>query len=154
LYNQEWKAYMDSQHSKNFQLERGGWLADYVDPHVFFDMWETNGGNNDTNSGSPEYDRLLHSALAAPTEAARYEIFHQMETTRVASRLATTRVPVLFSRTPCSVSSRRVSCSRCSRCSWSSRRRSSWCASCPAAHSRRKKPSRPKSSAISRHIMG
>ena len=79
LYNQEWKVYMDSQHSKNFQLERGGWIADYVDPHVFFDMWETNGGNNDTNWGSPAYDRLLHSALAAPTDAARYEIYQQME---------------------------------------------------------------------------
>lgn len=79
LYNQEWKVYMDSQHSRNFQLARGGWQADYVDPHAFLDQWETGGGNNDTNWGSPEYDRLLRSALSAPTTAARYEIYQQME---------------------------------------------------------------------------
>ena len=79
LYNQEWKVYMEAQHSKNFQFQRAGWIADYVDPHVFLDLWETNGGNNDTNWGNPEYDRLLHSALAAKTTEARYEIYQQME---------------------------------------------------------------------------
>jgi oligopeptide transport system substrate-binding protein len=79
LYNQEWKVYMDAQHTRNFQIERGGWQADYVDPHVFFDLWETGGGNNDTNWGDPAYDRLLHSALAAPNDAARFAIYQQME---------------------------------------------------------------------------
>ncbi len=79
LYNQEWKVYMEAQHSKNFQFQRAGWIADYVDPHVFLDLWETNGGNNDTNWGNPEYDRLLHSALGAKTTEARYEIYQQME---------------------------------------------------------------------------
>lgn len=79
IFNQEWKVYMDAQHTKNYQLERGGWQADYVDPHVFFDLWETGGGNNDTNWGNPEYDRLLHSALAAPNDPARFAIYQQME---------------------------------------------------------------------------
>ncbi len=79
LFNQEWKVYMDSQHTKNFQLERGGWQADYVDPHVFLDLWETDGGNNDTNWGNAEYDRLLHSALGAPNQAARFAIYQKME---------------------------------------------------------------------------
>jgi oligopeptide transport system substrate-binding protein len=79
LYNQEWKVYIDAQHSRNYQFQRAGWIADYVDPHVFFDIWETGGGNNDTNWGSPEYDHLLHSALSAPNDAARYAIYQQME---------------------------------------------------------------------------
>lgn len=79
LFNQEWKVYMDAQHTQNFQFQRAGWIADYVDPHVFFDIWETGGGNNDTNWGSPVYDRLLHSALDAKTTAARYEVYQQME---------------------------------------------------------------------------
>jgi|SRR5882724_2298469 len=79
LTNVEWKVYMDAQHSKNFQLERSGWIADYVDPHVFFDIWETDGGNNDTNWGNPEYDRLLHSALGAPDNPTRFAIYQQME---------------------------------------------------------------------------
>ncbi len=79
LYNQEWKVYMDAQHTQNFQLQRAGWIADYVDPHSFFDMWETGGGNNDTNWGNPEYDRLLHTALDTKSTTARYEVYQQME---------------------------------------------------------------------------
>ncbi len=79
LYNQEWKVYMDAQHSRNFQFQRAGWIADYVDPHVFFDMWQTDGGNNDTNWGDPEYDRLLGEALRAKTTDERYAIYQRME---------------------------------------------------------------------------
>jgi oligopeptide transport system substrate-binding protein len=79
LFNQEWKVYMDAQHTQNFQIQRAGWIADYVDPHSFFDLWETGGGHNDTHWGNPEYDRLLRTALGAKTTAARYEIYQQME---------------------------------------------------------------------------
>ena len=79
LHNQEWKVYMDAQHSKNYQLCRAGWIADYVDPHTFLDLWITDGGNNDTNWSHAEYDRLLASALGAKSTEARYEIYQQME---------------------------------------------------------------------------
>ena len=79
LYNQEWKVYIDAQHSGNYQFQRAGWIADYVDPHAYFDLWETGGGNNNTNWGNPEYDRLLRTALDAPGTEARYEIYQQME---------------------------------------------------------------------------
>jgi len=79
LTNEEWKVYIDAQHSHNFQFERAGWIADYIDPHVFFDLWETGNGNNDTNWGNPEYDRLLHSALSAANNADRFAIYQRME---------------------------------------------------------------------------
>ncbi len=84
LLNQEWKVYVDAQHSQNFQFQRAGWIADYVDPHVFFDLWETGNGNNDTNWGNPEYDRLLHSALSTHDNTARFAIYQQMEKILVA----------------------------------------------------------------------
>ncbi|MBL9211584.1 MAG: peptide ABC transporter substrate-binding protein, partial [Opitutaceae bacterium] len=79
LLNQEWKVYLDMQHTKNFTLQRGGWIADYLDPHVFYEIWETGNGNNDTNWGTPEYDQLLQQALAAKNEQERYEIYQKME---------------------------------------------------------------------------
>ena len=79
LVNEEWKVYIDDQHSRNFQFQRAGWIADYIDPHVFFDLWETGGGNNDSNWGNAEYDRLLHTALGAPNNPARYAIYQKME---------------------------------------------------------------------------
>lgn len=79
LYNQEWKVYLDATHAGNYQIQRAGWIGDYMDPHVFFDLWETGGGNNNTNWGNAEYDRLLRSALTAKTTEARYEVYQQME---------------------------------------------------------------------------
>ena len=79
LYNQEWKVYMDAMHQTNYQMCRSGWIADYVDPHVFLDLWETGGGNNNTNWGNPDYDRLLRTALDAKTTEARFGIYQQME---------------------------------------------------------------------------
>ena len=79
LINQEWKVYMDALTTTNYHLSRGGWIADYVDPHVFLDIWETDNGNNRTNWGSAEYDRLLRSALDASTTEARFAIYQRME---------------------------------------------------------------------------
>jgi oligopeptide transport system substrate-binding protein len=79
LLNEEWKVYLDSQHSHNFQLERSGWIADYPDPHVFLEVFETGNGNNDTQWSNPEFDRLLHDALKARDEAERYEIYQRMD---------------------------------------------------------------------------
>lgn len=80
LLNQEWKVYLDTQHvSHNFMLQRAGWIADYIDPHVFLEIWETGNGNNDTLWSNAEYDRLLHAALAARDDTERYEIYQKMD---------------------------------------------------------------------------
>ena len=80
LRNEEWKVYLDSQNSLNYDLCRAGWIGDYPDPHSFLDMWESGGGNNLTGYANPDYDRLLKSALLAPDETARMEIYQQLET--------------------------------------------------------------------------
>ena len=79
LVNQEWKVYLDSMHTGNYQIARSGWIADYPDPHVFLEIFETGNGNNYAHWSNPEYDRLLHEALRAPDEAARYEIYQKMD---------------------------------------------------------------------------
>jgi oligopeptide transport system substrate-binding protein len=79
LQNQEWKVFLDNQHTQNYQLERAGWIADYEDPHVFLEIWETGNGNNDTLWSNPEYDRLLHQALQARDVKERYEIYQKMD---------------------------------------------------------------------------
>jgi oligopeptide transport system substrate-binding protein len=79
LQNQEWKVYLDNQHTQNYQLQRAGWIADYVDPHVFLEIWETGNGNNDTLWSNADYDRLLHEALQARDDKERYEIYQKMD---------------------------------------------------------------------------
>jgi oligopeptide transport system substrate-binding protein len=79
LVNEEWKVYLDSQHSHNFQIERAAWIADYADPHVFLEIWESTNGNNDSLWANPDYDHLLHEALTAKDNASRYETYQKMD---------------------------------------------------------------------------
>ncbi len=79
LTTQEWKVYLDSMQTGHYQIARAGWIADYADPHVFLEIYGTGNGNNYTRWSNPEYDRLLDRALHAPDEAARYEIYQQMD---------------------------------------------------------------------------
>ena len=79
LRNEEWKVYLDSRQTLNYQIARGGWLADYVDPHAFLELWETGNGNNTTGWSNPAFDRLLHAALAARDERERYGLYQQMD---------------------------------------------------------------------------
>ncbi|MDB6093872.1 MAG: extracellular solute-binding protein family 5 [Verrucomicrobia bacterium] len=79
LVNQEWKVYLDSQHTQNYQIQRSGWIADYVDPHVFLEIWTTGNGNNDTLWSNAEYDKLFEQAIAAKDDADRYEIYQKMD---------------------------------------------------------------------------
>lgn len=89
LVNQEWKVYLDSQDTLNYSISRSGWIADYVDPHVFLDMWKTGGGNNDTGWSSARYDQLLEESLQADSTEARYAIYQEME------RIVLDELPIL-----------------------------------------------------------
>lgn len=63
LLNQEWSTYLDTRSSShNFDLARAGWIADYLDPSTFSDMWETGGSNNDGLYSNPRYDAALKAA--------------------------------------------------------------------------------------------
>ena len=79
LVNEEWKVYLESMHSLNYGVARGGWVGDYVDPNTFLDCWLTGGGNNDTGWSNANFDRLLKEAAAAIDPARRFELFHQAE---------------------------------------------------------------------------
>ncbi len=79
LVNQEWKVYLDSQDTLDYQVCRGGWIGDFVDPHTFLELFVTDGGNNDTGWSNPRYDELLGQALKAPDDVARFEIYQEME---------------------------------------------------------------------------
>ncbi len=79
LANQEWKVYLDAMDVLAYDIARAGWIADYPDPNTFMDMWVTGGGNNDTGWSNAEYERLLAKSYAAPDEAARMDLYRQME---------------------------------------------------------------------------
>ena len=80
LVNQEWKVYLDSQRSKNYQVSRASWISDYIDPRSFLDMYVTDGGNNRAGWSNKEYDRLIREAGETADPQKRYDLFQQAET--------------------------------------------------------------------------
>ncbi len=79
LLNQEWKVYMRSMDVLDYDMARGGWIGDYDDPNTFYDTFITGGGNNRTGWSNARYDQLLRDTGTAPDEAARMELYQQME---------------------------------------------------------------------------
>ena len=79
LLNQEWKVFLDSKKSGNYQVSRFGWIGDYPDPNSFLDMWLTGGGNNDTRWSNAEYDRLIREAGQTADLDQRLEVFQKAE---------------------------------------------------------------------------
>ncbi len=80
LQNKDWKVYLDDESSGNFEISRGGWIADYVDPNSFLDMWITDGGINRTRWGNARFDELvLREASAAKTREERFAKFYEAE---------------------------------------------------------------------------
>lgn len=89
LQNQEWRVYLSSVATGNYQMARGRWYADYIDPHNFLDLWMSQSGNNLTGWKNAAYDRLIDSALDAPDVSARFEVY------RTAEELLLKEMPVI-----------------------------------------------------------
>jgi len=79
IYNQEWKVYLDSQSSLDYDISRSGWIADYVHPMTFLEIFTSGNGNNDTGWQNAQYDQLIRQAQTAPTESARTALMEQAE---------------------------------------------------------------------------
>ncbi|MBP2654520.1 MAG: ABC-type transporter, periplasmic subunit [Firmicutes bacterium] len=79
LVNQEWKVYLASRKSGDFQLARAGWNGDYADPMSFGDYLLTNGGNNWGRYGNPVYDKLIETAQNTNDQAVRMQAMHDAD---------------------------------------------------------------------------
>ena len=79
MVNQDWKVYLASQKSMDFQIARAGWIGDYVDPNNFLECFLTDGGNNRTGWSSKTYDDLIAQAALTVNREARFDLFQQAE---------------------------------------------------------------------------
>ncbi|MBI2343286.1 MAG: peptide ABC transporter substrate-binding protein [Deltaproteobacteria bacterium] len=80
LFNEEWKSYLKTWQTRNYEISRAGWVGDYVDPQSFLDLFTSTSTQNATGWGNPEYDRLVEAASADPDQARRYALLESAET--------------------------------------------------------------------------
>ncbi|HEY5792928.1 MAG TPA: peptide ABC transporter substrate-binding protein, partial [Chthoniobacterales bacterium] len=73
LDRQEWKVYLNSLNSLDYDIGRSSWVGDYPDPTTFLDMLVTNNGNNRTGWSSEKYDSLIRESGRELVPARRFE---------------------------------------------------------------------------------
>jgi oligopeptide transport system substrate-binding protein len=86
LAKQEWKVYLNSMSSLDYDIARSSWVGDYPDPNTFLDLFLTGGGNNRTGWSDPDYDRLIAEAGREIDPAKRFALLHEAETLLVAKQ--------------------------------------------------------------------
>lgn len=72
IENQEWKVFQQTVQDLNYNVSRAGWIADYVDPTTFLNMWVTGDSNNETGWSNADYDRLIRESAQLADPDARY----------------------------------------------------------------------------------
>ncbi|WP_028307754.1 peptide ABC transporter substrate-binding protein [Desulfitibacter alkalitolerans] len=75
----EWRVYLQSIFTGQYQMAGAAWSADYVDAMTFLDVYVSDGGNNVTGWGNSEYDQLISIANNSYNQAERVQAMHRAE---------------------------------------------------------------------------
>ncbi|HZK00859.1 MAG TPA: peptide ABC transporter substrate-binding protein [Tissierellaceae bacterium] len=70
LENQEWAVFQDTRKAGDYEVARGGWLTDFMDPMGMLAIFTTENAYNDPNFKNARYDELL--SLAAVTRGEEH----------------------------------------------------------------------------------
>lgn len=80
LAPQEQKMYLDAQRNLDYDVSRSSWIADFVSPETFLEIWTSDSPNNRTGWSNPEYDQLIEQAHSEPHPAVRMDTLYRAET--------------------------------------------------------------------------
>ena len=79
LQNQEWKTYIDSRNTGNFDVIRASWVGDYNEPSTFLSLLTSTHSGNIAKFKSPEYDAILDKAGRESNSEARNDDYNRAE---------------------------------------------------------------------------
>lgn len=79
LQNQEWKTYIDSRNTGNFDVIRASWVGDYNEPSTFLSLLTSSHSGNISRFKDPAYDKVLSQAAQETTTEARNADYNEAE---------------------------------------------------------------------------
>ncbi|MCK5674577.1 MAG: peptide ABC transporter substrate-binding protein, partial [Spirochaetales bacterium] len=79
LENQEWAVFQGTRTAGDYQIARGGWLTDFLDPSGLLAIFTDGNSYNDPNYNNAEYNDAMTRALAAPTAAGHYDALYEAQ---------------------------------------------------------------------------
>jgi oligopeptide transport system substrate-binding protein len=90
-------VFYDTQERLDYHISRAGWIADFVEPISFLDMWTKENKNNNTGWENAEYDQLIRDSYAEGDAAKRLAILQKAEAIFEADFVV---VPIYWYRRP------------------------------------------------------
>ncbi|WP_070962967.1 ABC transporter substrate-binding protein [Vibrio sonorensis] len=79
LENQEWKTYLSTKDSGNFEVARAGWCGDYNEASSFLTLMKSNNTTGGIHYDSAEYDAIMAKALTSTSEEERTKLYLEAE---------------------------------------------------------------------------
>ncbi|AMG66155.1 peptide ABC transporter substrate-binding protein [Providencia stuartii] len=79
LVNQEWKTYIDSRNTGNFDVIRASWIGDFNEPSTFLSLLSAQHSGNIPKFNSKRYDEVMASASIETNEELRNRYYNQAE---------------------------------------------------------------------------
>lgn len=79
LENVEFQVKLDREKAGDFDISRGGWIGDFMDPMTVLELWWSQSAFNDVNYNNPEYDALLDEAKSTIDQNVRMEAMRKAE---------------------------------------------------------------------------
>ncbi len=79
LENVEFQIKLDREKAGDYQISRGGWIGDYMDPITLLDLWWSDSSFNDVNYNNPEYDKRILESKTLMDQKVRMENMKEAE---------------------------------------------------------------------------
>ncbi|MCK8081782.1 ABC transporter substrate-binding protein [Vibrio sp. 1CM24A] len=79
LENQEWKTYLSSKDSGDFEVARAGWCGDYNEASSFLTLMKSNNTTGGVHYDSAAYDKIIDKALNSTSEEERKALYLEAE---------------------------------------------------------------------------
>ena len=79
LENQEWKTYLSTKDSGDFEVARAGWCGDYNEASSFLTLMKSNNTTGGIHYDSKAYDEIIDKALNSTSEEERNALYLEAE---------------------------------------------------------------------------
>ncbi|MGC0890370.1 peptide ABC transporter substrate-binding protein [Pantoea agglomerans] len=79
LENQEWKTYIDSRNSGNFDVIRASWVGDYNEPSTFLNLLTSGNSSNIARFNNADYDAVIGKASRETSDQVRNSDYNRAE---------------------------------------------------------------------------
>ncbi|MDX9691638.1 MAG: peptide ABC transporter substrate-binding protein [Acholeplasmataceae bacterium] len=79
LGNQEWGVFQETRKAGNFDVARGGWLTDFMDPIGMLAIFTEGNAYNDPKYDNPVFDQLISDAQSTTSAQVHFEKLYEAQ---------------------------------------------------------------------------